>query len=67
MISWTDEYTIALGIVAVAAYVVSKFAVPPSLVHPLLLGKQAHVAQVRSENESAVYRNYGIGASQVMQ
>lgn len=60
-----DEYTVALGITAVAVYVVSKFLVPPSLVHPLLLGRQSHVAQVRKEKESSVYCNYGIGSSPV--
>jgi long-chain acyl-CoA synthetase len=65
MISLTDEYTVAIGIAAITAYFASKILVPPSLVHPLLLGRQSHVAQVRKENESAVYRNYGTGTSHV--
>lgn len=65
MITLKDEYTVALGISALAVYVISKFLVPPSLVHPLLLGRQSHVAQVRKQHESAVYTNYGIGASPV--
>ncbi|KIM28964.1 hypothetical protein M408DRAFT_329011 [Serendipita vermifera MAFF 305830] len=63
MISLTDEYTVALGVTAIATYVVSRFLIPPSLVHPLLLGRQAHVAQVRKEGESAVYTNYGAANS----
>ncbi|PVG02165.1 acetyl-CoA synthetase-like protein [Serendipita vermifera] len=63
MISLTDEYTVALGIAALTAYFASKILVPPSLVHPLLLGRQSHVAQVRKQNESAIYRNYGTGIS----
>jgi hypothetical protein len=66
MISLTDEYTVALGVTALAAYVVSRFLIPPSLVHPLLLGRQSHVAAVRKENESSVYTNYGVGSSPVM-
>jgi len=66
MISLTDEYTVALGVTALAAYVVSRFLIPPSLVHPLLLGRQSHVAPVRKENESSVYTNYGVGSSQVI-
>ena len=65
MISLTDEYTVALGVTALATYVVSRFLIPPSLVHPLLLGRQAHIAQVRKQGESAVYTNYGTGSSPV--
>ncbi len=65
MISISDEYTIVLGITAAATYLISTFLIPPPLVHPLLLGRQSHVAQVRKENESAVHSNYGIGASPV--
>ena len=32
-----------------------------SLVHPLLLGRQAEVDRVRMPGESAVYRNYATG------
>jgi long-chain acyl-CoA synthetase len=65
MITLKDEYTVVLGISALAIYAISKFLVPPSLVHPLLLGRQSHVAQVRKEHDSAVYTNYGIGSSTV--
>ncbi|KAG8831329.1 hypothetical protein FRC17_003282 [Serendipita sp. 399] len=63
MISLSDEYTIALGITAITAYFVSQFLIPPSLVHPLLLGQQSHIAEVRKESESSAYSNYGIGSS----
>ena len=66
MITLADEYTVALGVTAVAAYIVSRLLVPPSLVHPLLLGRQSHVAAVRKEGESTAYTNYGIGSSQVI-
>lgn len=65
MISLADEYTVALGVTAIATFLVSRFLIPPSLVHPLLLGRQSHIAQVRKEGESAVYTNYGVGSSPV--
>lgn len=65
MITLKDEYTVTLGVVALTAYIVHRFLVPPALVHPLLLGRQSHVGQVRKRNESATYNNYGIGSSQV--
>jgi long-chain acyl-CoA synthetase len=65
MITAKDEYTVTLGVVALTVALVHRFLVPPSLVHPLLLGRQSHVGQVRKRNESAMYSNYGIGSSPV--
>ena len=65
MLQLTDDYTLYLLVGAGIAYVVHKLALPRALLHPLLLGRQAHVSQVRNPGESAIYRNYGLGASPV--
>jgi len=65
MLQLTDDYTLYLLVGAGIAYVVHKLALPRTLLHPLLLGRQAHVSQVRNPGESAIYRNYGLGASPV--
>jgi len=65
MLRLTDDYTLYLLVGAGIAYVVHKLALPRALLHPLLLGRQAHVSQVRNPGESAIYRNYGLGASPV--
>ncbi|KAF8590544.1 acetyl-CoA synthetase-like protein [Ramaria rubella] len=57
----TDDVTVLLAISFVAVYAVSKFLKPQSLVHPLLLGRQADVGRVRLPGESAIYRNYATG------
>ena len=65
MLQLTDDYTLYLLVGAGIAYVVHKLARPRALLHPLLLGRQAHVSQVRNPGESATYRNYGLGSSPV--
>jgi hypothetical protein len=65
MLQLTDDYTLYLLVGAGIAYVVHKLALPRALLHPLLLGRQSHVSQVRNPGESAIYRNYGLGASPV--
>jgi hypothetical protein len=65
MLQLTDDYTLYLLVGAGIAYVVHKLALPRALLHPLLLGRQAHVSQVRVQGESAIYRNYGLGTSPV--
>ncbi|KIJ44134.1 hypothetical protein M422DRAFT_67748 [Sphaerobolus stellatus SS14] len=57
----TNDITIILGISFVGVYALSKILKPQSLVHPLLLGRQADVSRVRMPGESAVYRNYATG------
>ncbi|KAF8520218.1 hypothetical protein BU17DRAFT_47102 [Hysterangium stoloniferum] len=57
----TDDLTVVLAVCFVAVYGISKFLKPASLVHPLLLGRQADVGRVRMPGESAIYRNYATG------
>ena len=68
MASWIDKATsfddlsMVLGASLVLAYAFAKWATPVSLVHPLLLGRQADAGKVRKAGESAIYRNYGTGS-----
>ncbi|THH08197.1 hypothetical protein EW145_g2865 [Phellinidium pouzarii] len=57
----TDSLTYVLGFTAAVAFLLRSFLTPQSLVHPILLGRQSDVDQVRQPGESAVYRNYGTG------
>ncbi|GJJ12182.1 hypothetical protein Clacol_006423 [Clathrus columnatus] len=57
----TDDSTIYWSLCFVAAYAISKLLKQQSLVHPLLLGRQADVGRVRMPSESPVYRNYATG------
>lgn len=67
MASWLDNLTrydhlsLALGAVLGLVVLFAKWVTPVSLVHPLLLGRQAEADKVRKPGESAVYRNYGTG------
>jgi hypothetical protein len=56
-----DDLSVALGATLAVVVLLAKWAYPVSLVHPLLLGRQAEVDRVRKPGESAVYRNYGTG------
>ncbi len=56
-----DELSITLSVIALALYVGKKVIQPTSFCHPMLLGRQADVSQVRNTGESPVYRNYGVG------
>lgn len=57
-----DELTLVLVVIASSLYVTRKIIKPSSLVHPMLLGRQVDASQVRNAGESAVYRNFGVGA-----
>jgi len=56
-----DELSLILGSSFALVFLLAKWVAPVSLVHPLLLGRQAEVDKVRKSGESAVYRNYGTG------
>jgi hypothetical protein len=56
-----DNLTLLLLAAAVSLLLYDRFARPTSLVHPLLLGKQAEVSRVRKEGESGIYRSFATG------
>jgi len=57
-----DNTTIALLSVLLALIVYLRlFSKPQPLVHPLLLGKQSEVSNVRKEGETGVYRSWATG------
>lgn len=57
-----DNTTIALlsALLALIVYL-RLFSKPQPLVHPLLLGKQSEVSDVRKEGETGVYRSWATG------
>jgi long-chain acyl-CoA synthetase len=57
-----DDLSVILGATLALVFSFAKWVSPVSLVHPILLGKQADVARVRKPGESAVYHNYGTGS-----
>lgn len=72
MATWLDKFThyddlsLILGAGLALVFAFGKWVAPVSLVHPILLGRQAEVARVRKPGESAVYRNYGTGSMGVV-
>ena len=57
----TDTLTVPLGIVCAIAFLLHTYLTPQSLVHPILLGRQADVERIRKPGESAIYRSYATG------
>jgi hypothetical protein len=54
---------LTLGLLGIFAFLLlyTRFSGITPLVHPLLLGKQSDVGQVRRKGETAVYRNWATG------
>jgi long-chain acyl-CoA synthetase len=57
-----DNTTIALlSILLILIVYLRLFSKPEPLVHPLLLGKQSEVSNIRKEGETGVYRSWATG------
>lgn len=56
-----DNTTIGLLAMLVGVLLYSRFSRPTPLVHPLLLGKQSEVSNVRKKGETGVYRSFATG------
>jgi long-chain acyl-CoA synthetase len=57
-----DNTTIALlSVLLILIIYLRLFSKPEPLVHPLLLGKQSEVSDIRKEGETGVYRSWATG------